>query len=179
VITTILLIPLLSILILLFIKDRKILAIVSFLVTLITFFVSLQLYFNFDFNKIGFQHIESVRVDAISLWMILLTTFLFPLVVAGAYTSINDKFRGYYISLMILESSIIGAFAALDLFLFYIFWELMLIPMFFIIGLWGGKNRIYATIKFVLFTMLGSLLMLVAIIYIGMFYKTIQYPKDC
>ncbi len=188
-ITTILLIPLLSILILLFIKDRKILAIVSFVVTLITFFVSLQLYLNFDFNRIGFQHIETVPimtsfgfyykvgVDAISLWMVLLTTFLFPLVVAGAYTSINDKFRGYYISLMILESSIIGAFAALDLFLFYIFWELMLIPMFFIIGLWGGKNRIYATIKFVLFTMFGSLIMLLAIIYIGMFYKTFDYEK--
>lgn len=188
-ITTIIMIPILSIIILLFIKDRKILAITSFIVTLINFIISLQLYFQFDFTHTKFQFVENVPlvpafsfyykvgIDSISLWMILLTTFLFPLVIAGAYTSINDKYRGYYISLMILEASIIGAFASLDLFLFYVFWELMLIPMFFIIGLWGGKNRIYATIKFVLFTMFGSLLMLIAIIYIGMNYKTFDYEK--
>ncbi|GIX40464.1 MAG: NADH:ubiquinone oxidoreductase subunit M [Leptospiraceae bacterium] len=188
-ITTIILIPILSIIVLLFIRDRKVLGITSFIITLINFLISLQLYFQFDFTKTDFQFVENIPVissfqfyykvgiDSLSLWMILLTTFLFPLVIAGAYTSINQKFRGYYISLMILESSVIGAFAALDLFLFYIFWELMLIPMFFIIGLWGGQNRIYATIKFVLFTMFGSLLMLVAIIYIGMVYKTFDYEK--
>lgn len=188
-ISTIILIPIIGILVLLFIKDKKQAGIISFLITLINFFVSLQLYFNFDFSTPKFQFIESILVipafnfyykvgiDAISLWMVILTTFLFPLVVAGAYTSITNRFQGYYISLMILESSIIGAFVALDLFLFYIFWELMLIPMFFIIGIWGGKDRIYATVKFVLFTMLGSLLMLIAIIYLGMFYKTFDYEK--
>lgn len=188
-ISTIILIPIIGIVILLFIKDKKLLGIVSFIITLINFFASLQLYLNFDFTTPKFQLIESflvvpsfnfyykVGIDAISLWMVLLTTFLFPLVVAGAYTSITNRFQGYYISLMILESSIIGAFVALDLFLFYIFWELMLIPMFFIIGIWGGKDRIYATVKFVLFTMVGSLLMLLAIIYIGMFYKTFDYEK--
>ncbi len=188
-ISTIILIPILGSVLLFLIKDKKILAIVSFFITLINFIFSLNLYFQFDFNKIEFQFVENylvtplfsfyykVGIDSISLWMILLTTFLFPLVIAGAYTSIQQRFQGYYISLMVLEASIIGAFAALDLFLFYIFWELMLIPMFFIIGLWGGKDRIYATVKFVLFTMFGSLLMLIAIIYLGIKYNTFDYEK--
>lgn len=179
--------PLLGILILLLFKERKTLAIVSFFITLIEFIVSLSFFVDIDFNNPNFQFLESIKVlevlpfyykvgiDSLSFWMILLTTFLFPLVIAGAYTSIEKNFRGYYVSLMILESSIIGAFAALDLFLFYIFWELMLIPMFFIIGLWGGKDRIYATVKFVLFTMFGSFLMLIAIIYLGIEYKTFDY----
>ncbi|MFN3604915.1 MAG: NuoM family protein [Leptonema sp. (in: bacteria)] len=179
--------PLLGILLLLFIKDRKSLGIVSFIITLLEFIVSLNLLVGIDFSNHEFQFVESVKimdilpfsykvgVDALSLWMVLLTTFLFPLVIMGAYTSITKNYQGYYISLMILESAIIGAFVSLDLFLFYIFWELMLIPMFFIIGIWGGANRIYATIKFVLFTMFGSFLMLVAIIYLGIEYKTFDY----
>ncbi|MCM8819324.1 MAG: NADH-quinone oxidoreductase subunit M [Candidatus Omnitrophica bacterium] len=179
--------PLIGILILILFKERKILAIISFIITFFEFLVSLSLFSKIDFQSHNFQFVESIQIleilpfyykvgiDSLSFWMILLTTFLFPLVILGAYTSIEKNFRGYYISLMILESSIIGAFSALDLFLFYIFWELMLIPMFFIIGLWGGKDRIYATVKFVLFTMFGSFLMLIAIIYLGIEYRTFDY----
>ncbi|MCS7205407.1 MAG: NADH-quinone oxidoreductase subunit M [Leptospiraceae bacterium] len=188
-ITLLILIPILSIPFLLVFKDRKALGVISFGFALANFFVSVYLLQQFDFQKTEFQFVESVLlvpnfsfyykvgIDSISLWMVLLTTFLFPLVITGAYDSIKDKFQGYYISLMILESSIIGAFVSLDLFLFYIFWELMLIPMFFIIGLWGGKDRIYATVKFVLFTMVGSLLMLIGIIYFIVAYNTFDYEK--
>ncbi len=188
-ITALIITPLIGMVITLFLHDRKTLALFTFFITLLNFLFSLMLLYDFDFSKVEFQFIENypliqnfnfyykVGVDPLSLWMVLLTTFLFPLVIAGAYGSITKSFQGYYLSLLLLESSVIGAFVALDLFLFYIFWELMLIPMFFIIGVWGGKERIYATIKFVLFTMIGSLIMLIGIIYIGMKYQTFDYER--
>ena len=105
-----------------------------------------------------------VGVDGISLFMVLLTTFLMPLAVLGSWSGITKREKGYYALLLVLTTGMIGVFVALDLFLFYVFWEVMLIPMYFIIGVWGGKGRLYASIKFFIYTFLGSLLMLVAIL---------------
>lgn len=106
----------------------------------------------------------AVGIDGISLTMVLLTTLLTPLCVLASWNYITERKRGYYAMLLTLLTGVLGVFVATDLFLFYVFWEVMLIPMYFIIGIWGGKNRLYATIKFFLFTMAGSLLMLVAIL---------------
>src|SRR5206468_10065073 len=106
----------------------------------------------------------TVGVDGISLFMVLLTTFLVPLSVLGSYTYIATRERGFYALLLVLTTGMIGVFVSLDLFLFYVMWEVMLIPMYFVIGVWGGENRLYAAIKFFIYTFLGSLLMLVAII---------------
>src|SRR3989475_11132284 len=106
----------------------------------------------------------TVGVDGISLFLVLLTTFLVPLSVFGSYSYITTRERAYYALLLVLTSGMIGVFVALDLFLFYVMWEVMLIPMYFIIGVWGGENRLYAAIKFFIYTMFGSLLMLIAIL---------------
>src|SRR5256886_6929884 len=106
----------------------------------------------------------TVGVDGISLFLVLLTTFLVPLSVLGSYSYITTRERAYYALLLVLTSGMIGVFVALDLFLFYVMWEVMLIPMYFIIGVWGGENRLYAAIKFFIYTMFGSLLMLIAIL---------------
>src|SRR2546427_624804 len=106
----------------------------------------------------------SVGVDGISLFMVLLTTLLVPLSVLGSYSYITTRERAYYALLLVLTSGMIGVFVALDLFLFYVMWEVMLIPMYFIIGVWGGDSRLYAAIRFFIYTMFGSLLMLVAIL---------------
>src|SRR5436853_5644722 len=106
----------------------------------------------------------TVGVDGISLFLVLLTTFLVPLSVLGSYSYITTRERAFYALLLVLTSGMIGVFVALDLFLFYIMWDVMLIPMYFIIGVWGGQNRLYAAIKFFVYTFLGSLLMLVTIL---------------
>src|SRR5205823_2021339 len=106
----------------------------------------------------------TVGVDGISLFMVLLTTFLVPLSVLGSYAYITTRERGFYALLLVLTSGMIGVFVSLDLFLFYGMWEVMLIPMYFIIGVWGGERRLYAAIKFFIYTFFGSLLMLVAIL---------------
>src|SRR5213075_1851563 len=106
----------------------------------------------------------TVGVDGISLFMVLLTTFLVPLSVLGSYTYITKRERGFYALMLVLTTGMIGVFVALDLFLFYVMWEVMLIPMYFIIGVWGGERRLYAAIKFFVYTFFGSLLMLVAIL---------------
>src|SRR5438477_4316546 len=106
----------------------------------------------------------AVGVDGISLFLILLTTFLVPLSVLGSYTYITTRERAFYALMLVLTSGMIGVFVSLDLFLFYVMWEVMLIPMYFIIGVWGGERRLYAAIKFFIYTFFGSLLMLVAIL---------------
>nr|HEX4315941.1 NADH-quinone oxidoreductase subunit M [Kofleriaceae bacterium] len=105
-------------------------------------------------------------VDGISVFLVILTTFLMPLTLLGTGGSITKHVREFIASMLILEAGMIGAFVALDLFLFYVMWEVMLIPMYLLIGIWGGQRRLYASIKFVLYTMVGSLLMLVAIFYV-------------
>ena len=104
-------------------------------------------------------------IDGISLWLVLLTTFLMPIVFLSTISAITDKVREFIICALVLETGMLGAFLALDMFLFYVMWEVMLIPMYFIIGIWGGERKLYASIKFVLYTMVGSLLMLIAILY--------------
>ncbi|HEU0299205.1 MAG TPA: NADH-quinone oxidoreductase subunit M [Longimicrobium sp.] len=105
-------------------------------------------------------------MDGISLFMVLLTTLLLPLMVLGSWTYVRERQRGFYASLLALTTGVVGVFVAVDMFLFYVFWEMMLIPMYFLIGLWGGRERVYAAVKFFLYTAVGSLLMLVAILYL-------------
>ena len=148
--------------------------------TLVEFLVSIGLWWAYAPDGPAFQFTAHrwwvqdwgiqyyVGMDGISLMMVLLTTFLMPLAVLGSYAGITQRLKGYYALLLLLATGMIGVFVALDLFLFYVFWEVMLVPMYFIIGVWGGKGRLYASIKFFVYTMLGSLLMLVAILV--MFY---------
>ncbi len=107
-----------------------------------------------------------VGIDGISLLLILLTTFTLPWVIIFSAGSVHEKEKSYYVCLLLLQTAMLGTFAALDMFLFYVFWEAMLIPMYFLIGIWGGKRRIYAALKFFIYTMIGSVLMLAAIIYL-------------
>ena len=147
-------------------------------VTLITLLLSIGLYAGFDNAENGMQFVERVPwieslvvyyylgVDGLSAPLILLTTFITPLVVIAGWDSITNRPAQYFAAFLILEGLMIGVFSALDGLLFYVFWEAMLIPMFLIIGIWGGERRVYATLKFFLYTFLGSVLMLVAFIYL-------------
>jgi NADH-quinone oxidoreductase subunit M len=151
--------------------------------SLVTFAISIGLYTGFQTNGPEFQFTElsswipslgisySVGLDGISLWLVLLTTFLMPIAILASFTAVEEKVRGYYFLLLALETGMLGAFVTLDIFLFYTFWESMLIPMYFLIGIWGGKDRVYAAMKFFLYTMVGSLLMLVAIFYLAYQHK--------
>ncbi len=177
--------PLACALLLIFIpKDKEnTLRTIAFIITLLTFVISLTLYFNFDSSTADPQFVEKaswigyginyhVGIDGISLFMVLLTTFLMPIVLLSSWSYIKNRVKEYLIFMLILQTGMIGVFVSFNLFLFYVFWEAMLIPMYFLIGVWGGKRRIYATVKFVLFTMFGSLLMLVAIFFLySIFYK--------
>ncbi|MBC7793458.1 MAG: NADH-quinone oxidoreductase subunit M [Clostridia bacterium] len=107
----------------------------------------------------------TMGVDGVAVILILLTTFLLPIVVLSTYSSVEERSREFMVCLLFLQTGMLGAFAATDLFLFYTFYEIMLVPMYFLVGIWGGRNRIYAALKFFIYTMAGSLLMLVAIIY--------------
>ena len=144
--------------------------------SIVTFLASLLLLPDFEPAKMNFAvrwpwaptlGIEfHLGIDGISLWLVMLTTFLLPVVFLSTWTAITDKVREFVVSALILQTGMLGAFLALDLFLFYVMWEVMLVPMYFIIGIWGGERRLYASIKFVIYTMVGSLLMLVAILFL-------------
>ena len=116
-------------------------------------------------------------VDGISLFLVLLTTFLTPVAMLASWKSIEQRVRGFFVSLLVLETGMIGVFVSLDLFLFFLFWEVMLIPMYFLIGIWGHERRIYAAIKFILYTMLGSILMLVAMIWLYELSGSFDLPQ--
>jgi NADH-quinone oxidoreductase subunit M len=145
-------------------------------VTLLEFVLSAGLWWTFDPTQAGMQLVSStpwiprwgisyrVGIDGISLVMVLLTTVMMPLSVLASWSSIVQRQRAFYALMLTLLTGLVGVFLALDLFVFYIFFEVMLIPMYFIIGIWGGANRLYAAIKFFIYTMAGSLLMLVAIV---------------
>ncbi len=144
-----------------------------------TFVVSLFLYFGFDQSNPDFQYVVKatwitsidagfhIGLDGMSLLMVLLTTLISPIAILASHDSVNKREKEYYAMLLLLQFGMTGVFVALDTFLFYVFWEVILIPMYFIIGIWGGKERIYAAIKFFLYTMVGSLLMLVAMIWMS------------
>ncbi|MDA9979893.1 NADH-quinone oxidoreductase subunit M [Yoonia sp.] len=146
---------------------------VALVTTAVTFLTSLFILGNFDASDTGFQMVEQrdwllglqykMGVDGISILFVMLTTFLMPLVIASCW-SVTTRVKEYMIAFLLLETLMLGVFMALDLVLFYLFFEAGLIPMFLIIGIWGGKNRIYASFKFFLYTFLGSVLMLVAMV---------------
>ncbi len=140
--------------------------------TLVTFIVSLAIWWNFDKTSAGFQFVEEyawlgplkykMGVDGISMLFVILTTFLMPLCILASWESIEERVKEYMIAFLALETLMLGVFCALDMVLFYLFFEGGLIPMFLIIGVWGGKRRVYASFKFFLYTLLGSVLMLLA-----------------
>ena len=150
---------------------------VALVISGVVFLLSLLLTLDFDSSKAGFQFVEDTSwlgggidyrlgVDGISVLFVLLTAFLTPLCIFASEKSIKDRMLEYMVAFLILETLMIGTFVALDLILFYLFFEAVLIPMFIIIGVWGGKNRVYASYKFFLYTLLGSVLMLAAILWI-------------
>ncbi len=153
---------------------------IGFLTALVTFAVSLFILRDFDSTQAGFQlevnrpWVESLGinfhlgVDGISLWLVLLTTLMMPVTLffPQSIGVRNVRVREFIVAMLVMETGMIGAFLAIDLFVFYVFWELMLIPMYFVIGIWGGERRFYAAIKFVIYTLIGSLLMLAAILYL-------------
>jgi len=150
-----------------------------------TFLASVWLFWAFDGSNPGMQFVEQyswiptldvsyhLGVDGISLLLVVLTAFLTPIALLASWESITVRLKGFVALMLLLEVGTLGVFLSLDMFLFYVFWEFMLIPMYFIIGIWGGAERVYAAIKFFLFTMAGSLLMLVAIIWLG-YYASSQ-----
>src|SRR5258706_4955695 len=145
----------------------------------VDFIVSLYLWFNFDPHGTGahlFQFRETYTwipslgvqydfgIDGISLLLILLTSFMGIIAIASSYSAIDHRQKEYYILMLLLQTGMLGTFCALDFFLFYVFWEVMLVPMYFIIGIWGGPRKLYAAIKFFLYTLSGSVLMLLSIL---------------
>ena len=158
-------------------KQCKRIFLISIISSLVSFLFSLVIFINFQLSpKMQFvenlKWIESLGVsyrvglDGISFPLVLLTTFLTPIVLLFSWDDIKKRIRLYCFSMLLLETSMLGVFVALDFFLFYVFWEAMLIPMYFIIGIWGGKKRIYSAMKFFLYTMSGSVLMLIAILWL-------------
>jgi len=182
-ITLLLLIPFIGSFILLLLDKEKenLIRYGGLAVSVLTFIISLIIFFNFDSQNPDFQFkhkfawidnlniFYSVGIDGLSLLLVLLTTFLTPLTLISSWSGIKTRVKEFTFFMLILEVGMLGVFVSLDLFLFYIFWEAMLIPMYFIIGIWGGKERIYASIKFFIYTMFGSLLMLVAIIWLAVY----------
>jgi NADH-quinone oxidoreductase subunit M len=150
----------------------------AFFSVLVEFAVSLALLFGFNPASSEMQFVQDdvwirlnqliisyhLGIDGLSIWMVMLTTFLMVVAIPASFNGIRERLKEYYIFFLLLEGAMIGVFVSLDLFLFYVFWEFTLIPMAFIIGIWGHERRVYAALKFILFTMTGSLLMLVAII---------------
>ena len=177
--------PLACALLLIFLPKEKtsLLKTLVLVITVLNFIISLTLFFNFDAGTADPQFVEKAEwigygihyhlgIDGISLFLVLLTTFLMPLVMLSSWTYIRERVKEYLIFMLVLQCGMIGVFVSLNLFLFYLFWEAMLIPMYFLIGIWGGKRKIYATVKYVIFTMFGSLLMLVALFFMyNLYYK--------
>lgn len=178
--SAIIFLPLAGVLVLLLVPRGKteVLFYTALLFTSLTFVWSLRILWHFDPASGEMQLVERlpwipaygihyfVGIDGLSLFLVLLTTFLGPIVILASWT-IKARVKEYLFFMLLLETGMVGTFVALDLFLFYVFWELMLVPMYFLIGVWGGPRRVYAALKFVIYTMTGSLLMLVAIIYLA------------
>lgn len=156
--------------------------------SVMTFVISLLVLGMYNAGIASLQLIDRIRwipawgieyhlgIDGLSILMLLLTTLITPLAIYSSYDAITQQVKQYYIFMLLLEIGMIGVFLAQDLFLFYVFWEFTLIPMYFLIGIWGGKSRVYASIKFFLYTMAGSLFMLLAILYMGITNNTFSVP---
>jgi NADH-quinone oxidoreductase subunit M len=157
----------------------------ALLVSLVTFAVSLLMWAGFDATSAEYQLVERhawlpefgisyhIGIDGISLLLVVLTTFLTPIALLCSWESVESRVREFSFFMLALEAAMIGVFISLDLFLFYIFWDAMLIPMYFLIGIWGYDRRIYASIKFLLYTMAGSVLMLIAIIWLAYYHQSV------
>ncbi|MBL4836354.1 MAG: NADH-quinone oxidoreductase subunit M, partial [Kordiimonadaceae bacterium] len=160
---------------------------VALFTTLITFIMSIVLWVGFDNSTADFQFVEQyawvgddikyyVGVDGISMLFVVLTAFLMPIVILSSWESVENRVAEYMIAFLVLETLMIGVFTSLDIFLFYVFFEGGLIPMFLLIGVWGGAERVYASFKFFLYTLLGSVVMLVAVLYMYMETGTTDIP---
>src|SRR6476661_1126227 len=180
ILTSLIVLPIVGALLLLFVKDDEqhgpMLRAGALVISLLVFAETLLLWSRFNVSSGDFQFVERhawipafgisyfVGVDGISLLLLVLTGFLTPLALLGSWVSVHKHTRAFCIFVLILESAMIGVFISIDLFLFYVFWDAMLIPMYFLIGIWGYDRRIYAAVKFLLYTMAGSVLMLLAIL---------------
>jgi NADH-quinone oxidoreductase subunit M len=189
--------PLLGVLVLLFLKPeqksaQRWVALVTSLVTLVVSLVVLAWFIPYDAAKPGALHMVidlpwiqvagwnisyAMGVDGLSILLVLLTAFLTPLSILSTWTAIEERVKDFMIFFLLLEVGMTGVFLAQDLFLFYIFWEFTLVPMYFLIGIWGGPQRMYAAVKFFLYTMAGSLLMLLAILWLGIYQGTFSVPE--
>jgi len=161
----------------------------ALIATLVTFAASIYLWCGFDQNTADFQFVEKAKwfadlgisyhlgIDGISLFMVLLTTFLMPFCILCSWRSVTKRVQAFMVSFLLLEAMVIGVFSSLDAIMFYIFFEGMLIPMYLIIGIWGGNRRVYAAYKFFLYTLAGSVLFLVAIVYLYLTFKTTDIPE--
>src|SRR6266545_4465741 len=170
--------PLAGLLVLLFIPgtQKNLIRVWANLVGFVGFLISLPLVSRFDRAASGFQFTERaswipslgvqylIGIDGISLLLVMLTTLMGFLAILSSWSSIEDRVKEYYAMFLILQTGMIGVFVALDFFLFYVFWEVVLVPMYFIIGVWGGPRKLYAAIKFFLYTLSGSVLMLLGIL---------------
>ena len=184
--------PLLGVLVLLFInkEQKNALRWTALITSLLTFAISVWMLVQFNPGNPDLQFLINLPwiqvagwnisyymgVDCISILMVLLTTFLVPISILSTWTAVEDRVRDFMIFFLLLEVGMVGVFLAQDLFLFYIFWEFTLVPMYFLIGIWGGQRRMYAAIKFFLYTMAGSILMLLAILWLGIYQGTFSVP---
>ncbi len=174
--TTLIFLPLLFAVIVAFLPQERLIRPVSLGLGLLHFALSLTLFWQYDPSQASLQLVHQVDwiptfgisyfvgIDGISFWLVILSTFLTPLVILASWTSIAERIRSFHVCLFLLLSSMVGTFLAMDAILFYVFFEASLIPMYFMVGIWGGTRRLYAAMKFFIYTMAGSLFMLVAII---------------
>jgi NADH-quinone oxidoreductase subunit M len=187
--TVITFLPLFSVAALLVLRsdDHKWIRRIALAASIAEFLISLLLLRGFEVGDSAFQMQEKydwigqaihyhIGIDGISLFLVLLTTFLTPASILCSWESITENVKGFFVSLLVIETAMIGVFVSLDLFLFFVFWELTLIPMYFMIGMWGHDRRIYAAVKFILYTMFGSILMLVAILWLYNEANTFDLP---
>ncbi len=185
--------PLLGILVILFLKSemKNVIRWTALVTSLITFGISIAVLAQFNPQEKGLQMVVDqpwirvanwnisfhMGVDGLSILLLLLTTFLTPISILSSWTAIEDRVKDFMVFFLLLEVGMVGVFLAQDLFLFYVFWEFTLVPMYFLIGIWGGPNRVYAAVKFFLYTMAGSILMLLAILWLGINQGTFSLPK--
>jgi NADH-quinone oxidoreductase subunit M len=185
--------PLVGVLIILFMDKENITAIrwTALITSLITFGISLwilvlfnpadpdlQLVIDIPWIEVaGWEITYLMGIDGMSILLVLLTTFLTPISILSTWTAVEERVKEFMIFFLLLEVGMVGVFLSLDLFLFYVFWEFTLVPMYFLIGVWGGPNRVYAAIKFFLYTMAGSILMLLAILWLGISQGTFSVPE--
>ena len=184
--------PVLGVLVLLFLpKDRRnLLRWVAVLTSMVAFGLSLVMLAQFDQTNASLQMVERLPwfqlagmqieyflgVDGLSVLLVLLTTFLTPISIISTWSAVEERVKEFLIFFLLLEVGMVGVFLSQDIFLFYIFWEFTLVPMYFLIGIWGGPRRVYAAIKFFLYTMAGSILMLLAILWLGIAFESFSVP---